>query len=50
VMGQNLWTWTRYSGYDPEMSSFGSDATRAGIDLGMYPRSRTISVGMNVAF
>jgi TonB-dependent starch-binding outer membrane protein SusC len=50
VSGQNLWTWTSYSGYDPEVSSFASDPTRAGIDRGTYPRARTVNVGVDVTF
>lgn len=50
MSGQNLFTWTRYTGYDPEVSSYASDAALSGVDLGMYPRSRTVNVGVNVTF
>lgn len=50
VSGQNLFTWSRYTGYDPEVSSYASDAALSGVDLGMYPRSRTVNVGLNVTF
>jgi hypothetical protein len=50
VTGQNLVTWTRYTGFDPEVNSFGGDATSRGIDLGAYPRARVFTVGVNVSF
>ena len=50
VSGQNLWTWTSYTGYDPEVSSYGSNSRFRGVDLGMYPRSRTLNVGVDLTF
>lgn len=47
--GNNLWTWTNYSGYDPEVSTM-SSALTPGVDFGAYPRSRSFVVGVNVAF
>ena len=35
VAAENLATWTKYHGYDPEISSGG---TSLGIDYGVYPR------------
>ena len=45
----NLWTLTRYSGYDPEVSAFSNSAMR-GVDLGSYPQSRLFSAGMSLTF
>jgi TonB-linked SusC/RagA family outer membrane protein len=42
VTAQNLLTFTRYKGYDPEVSS--------GIDYGVYPKSRAFSVGARLSF
>tara|TARA_R110000868_G_scaffold178979_1_gene418905 strand:+ start:10101 stop:13310 length:3210 start_codon:yes stop_codon:yes gene_type:complete len=50
VSGQNLFTFTNYSGYDPEVGSFNQDALLTGIDSGRYPTPRVISVGFNVEF
>jgi TonB-linked SusC/RagA family outer membrane protein len=50
VTGQNLWLSTDYSGFDPEVNSFGGDARARGIDLGAYPRARIWSLGANVTF
>lgn len=48
VSAQNLFTFTRYSGLDPEIGS--SDATLNGIDCGFYPQSRVWTVGLNLKF
>ena len=50
VTGQNLITWTKYSGYDPEVSSDPFSTTGLGRDFGVYPQSRTYTVGLNASF
>jgi hypothetical protein len=45
----NLHTWTKYKGFDPEVSAFGSP-DRPGVDLGSYPQSRIVSFGINTTF
>lgn len=45
----NFITFTKYSGYDPEVSQM-SDATQMGIDWGTYPNVKTAIVGLNVNF
>jgi hypothetical protein len=47
---QNLYTFTDYSGYDPEIGSFNQNVLLSGIDNGRYPIARTFSVGLNVEF
>jgi TonB-linked SusC/RagA family outer membrane protein len=47
VIGSNLFTWTNYSGLDPE-SSASSNQNEQGIDLGTPPQPRSIQVGLNV--
>lgn len=47
---QNLYTFTNYSGFDPEVGSYNQTAILTGIDFGRYPSPRTISVGFNVQF
>jgi len=49
VTGQNLYTFTKYPGYDPETSSEGAGLSRGGDYLG-YPSARTIIAGLNVTF
>lgn len=46
----NLFTITGYSWFDPEVSAFGTDASRRGVDIYSYPSSRTFSVGVKVGF
>lgn len=48
--GQNILTFTKYSGFDPEVNAFGRSATELGIDYGTYPQARTLTVGANVEF
>ncbi|MGV8092723.1 MAG: TonB-dependent receptor [Mangrovibacterium sp.] len=46
---QNLFTWTGYSGLDPEVSVRHSALT-PGLDYSAYPRARTMTLGVNVTF
>lgn len=51
VSATNLFTITKYSGLDPEVtSSPGSLFNAPGVDMGMYPMSRQYLVGLNVTF
>ena len=45
VTGQNLFTFTDYTGYDPEVSYRGATNLQLGEDFGGYPQSRTFMVG-----
>ncbi len=45
----NLYTWTKYTGFDPEVSAFGG-SERPGVDLGSYPQSRVVNFGINTTF
>lgn len=47
---QNLFTFTNYSGMDPEVGYGGGDDWTSGIDLGYYPGSRTYMFGVNLKF
>ncbi|GET24073.1 TonB-dependent receptor [Prolixibacter sp. NT017] len=48
--GENLWTLTDYSGFDPEVNAFGTSNTAKGIDYGTYPQTRNIIFGLNITF
>lgn len=50
LSSDNLFTFTNYSGYDPEINSRGDNAQTQGIDSGSIPQYRTFSVGINVGF
>lgn len=54
---ENLLTFTKYSGFDPEVSAFsssGQDATNQntapGVDFGTYPQSRDFVLGVKISF
>jgi TonB-linked SusC/RagA family outer membrane protein len=50
VTGYNLWIWTNYSGYDPEVDAIRSTPMTPGIDYSAYPRSRSFNFGCNLTF
>ena len=55
VAGENLFTFTKYNGMDPEVGYSSSDATGVysfgqGVDLGYYPRPRKTMVGVSIIF
>lgn len=47
---QNLYTFTDYSGYDPEVGLSPHSDNVFGLDYGRYPSPRTITFGLNVSF
>ena len=49
VQAQNVFTFTKYDGMDPEIG-YGMDSWVSGVDLGYYPRPRTFLVGLNLKF
>jgi TonB-linked SusC/RagA family outer membrane protein len=49
VSADNVFTFTKYPGYDPEVG-YGSQSWDQGIDVGAYPRARTLSLGLSVKF
>ena len=46
VRAENLFTWTKYWGFDPEI---GTSSTSLGVDYGVYPQARTWTVGFNIS-
>jgi len=51
VQAQNLYTFTGYSGLDPEIgNTAGGEGWASGIDLGLYPPSRTYLIGASIKF
>lgn len=46
--GDNLYTWTKYSGFDPEVDS--GNALLTGFDRISYPRARSFILGVNITF
>jgi TonB-linked SusC/RagA family outer membrane protein len=47
---QNLYTFTSYNGYDPEIGLLNQNPTMANIDVGRYPSARTFTFGINAQF
>ncbi len=50
ITGENLFTWTNYSGQDPEVSMRGSDPFRVAADYSMTPPSKMITLGFTTSF
>lgn len=48
--GENIFTITDYSGFDPEVNAFGGSNTVQGIDFGTYPQTRNLIFGLNITF
>ena len=46
----NLYTWTKYSGYDPEVDTRRSTPATPGVDYSAYPKSRSYNFGVNLTF
>src|SRR5699024_7620357 len=49
ISGTNLLTWSKYSGYDPEVNT-STNPFISGVDNGAIPQSRTFNVGLSVQF
>ena len=51
ITGQNLLTFTKYSGPDPEIGQITSTNTLSrGVDIGTYPQAQTFTAGINITF
>jgi TonB-linked SusC/RagA family outer membrane protein len=52
ITGTNLWTWTRYSGFDPEANTGYGTVTRLapGLDMSPYPKPRSFSLSIELGF
>jgi len=50
VSGQNLYTFTKYTGYDPEVGSPNQNVLSTGADFGRYPLARMFNIGINLKF
>jgi TonB-linked SusC/RagA family outer membrane protein len=47
---QNPVTWTKYTGYNPEVSVQGASPLEPGVDYGGYPIAKVYTVGLNIGF
>jgi TonB-linked SusC/RagA family outer membrane protein len=50
LIGRNLYTWTDYSGYDPEINMFGLSTVARGTDFAVYPNPRTVGLGVRLTY
>jgi hypothetical protein len=50
VSAQNPKTWTKYTGFDPEVSLNGQSLINKGIDQGVYPNNKSYQVGLSLTF
>ncbi|QNL52555.1 TonB-dependent receptor [Olivibacter sp. SDN3] len=50
VSALNLWTWTNYTGYDPEVNQSGQDNILRGIDSDAYPSTKSWLFGLTLNF
>ncbi|MCB0584100.1 MAG: TonB-dependent receptor [Phaeodactylibacter sp.] len=50
VNAQNVYTFTDYSGYDPEIGAFNQDPLLQNVDMGRYPSPRLFTFGIDVDF
>jgi TonB-dependent starch-binding outer membrane protein SusC len=50
LLGRNLFTWTDYSGYDPEINMFGLSTVERGTDFAVYPNARTYTLGVRLNY
>ena len=46
----NFFTFTKYTGFDPEVSSFNGNDAQMGVDLATYPTAKTATLGINLTF
>lgn len=50
VAGDNLLTWTDYSGFDPEIGELFFDPLAYGVDQATYPQARRVRFGLDIRF
>lgn len=50
VSAANLITVTKYTGYDPEVSSFNTNDAQIGVDFSNYPSAKTVTFGIDISF
>ncbi len=48
ITGTDLLIFTKYTGFDPEASTYGTDPRLQGIDYGAYPRNRNVTLGLTI--
>jgi hypothetical protein len=50
LLGRNLFTWSDYTGYDPEVNMFGLNTVERGVDFAVYPNARVYTLGVRLTY
>lgn len=50
LSGNNLFVWTNYTGFDPDVNTSRNNGLIRGVDFGAYPRNTNYSLGVNIKF
>ena len=50
LAGRDLWTWTNYSGLDPEVNLFSANTVARGVDFATTPIPQKLIVGLDFTF
>ena len=50
LSGDNLWLWTPYNGYDPDVSTQSEDSALRRVDLNAYPNSSKVVLNLQIKF
>ena len=50
ISGSNLFTISKYEGYNPEVNQQGQSNVNQGVDMGSYPLAKTYMLGLNLSF
>jgi hypothetical protein len=50
LTGDNLWLWSKYIGYDPDVSTESDGSVMRRVDIGAYPKARMVILKANIKF
>ncbi|MBQ7517497.1 MAG: TonB-dependent receptor [Bacteroidales bacterium] len=50
AVGDNLFLWKNYNGFDPDVSSEGTSSTLRRADIGAYPKARTFTFSVQIRY
>ncbi len=50
LFGKNLWMWTEFPMFDPEVAALDNSTITPGVEIGQLPSSRTVGIQLNVKF
>ena len=48
LSGENLWLWTKYNGFDPDVSTSSDGSTVRRADIGAYPSSAALVLNLQI--